>query len=337
MTIMVTGGGGFLGFALLKALKAEGHKLKTINRGFYPELETLGIEVLRGDLADYATVRAALEGVDTLFHVAAKPGVWGPYAGYFDANIKATLNILKVCRELGIKKLIYTSSPSVTFGGFDQENVDESTPYPPQFMAAYPETKAKAEQLVLEANDDDLATVSLRPHLIWGPGDRHLLPRIIDKASKRRLRFIGKPGKKVDAVYIDNAVEAHLCALKRLEIGSVISGKVYFIGNNEPMPMDVIINSILEAASLPQVTKRLSFRFAWTIATLLETFYTLFHIESEPPLTRFMVAQLNTAHWYNPKASQEELGFYPKVTMSEGFARLKQSLEQGRTPSKPSS
>ena len=325
-TIIVTGGGGFLGYALLKALKARGHALRTINRGTYGKLHELGVEVLQGDLANYETALEALRGVDTVFHVAAKPGVWGPYAEYFDANVKATLNILKACRELGITKLIYTSSPSVTFGGNDQENVDETVAYPSAYMAAYPETKALAERLVLEANDQDLATVSLRPHLIWGPGDRHLIPRVIDKARAGRLRHIGKPGKLVDAVYIDNAVQAHLCALERIGVGSIISGKAYFIGNNEPWPMERIINQILSSASLAPVTKRISFRLAWALATTIEKIYTYLRITREPPLTRFMVAQLNTSHWYNPKASQEELGYYPKISMQEGFRRLQNEL-----------
>ena len=325
-TIMVTGGGGFLGSALLKSLLKDGHKLRTINRSHYPELDHLDVEVLRGDLADYTTTLEAMRGVHTVFHVAAKPGVWGPYAEYFDANVKATLNILKACRELGIKRLIYTSSPSVTFGGNDQENVDESTPYPKTYMAAYPKTKAQAEQLVLEANDATLATVSLRPHLIWGPGDRHLIPRVIDKAKAGRLRLIGKAGKLVDAVYIDNAVEAHKAAYRRLSIGSTISGKAYFIGNNEPWPMEDIINSILSSAGVAPVRKRISFRTAWCLALAMEKLYTLFRIKGEPALTRFMVAQLNTSHWYNPKASQEELGYFPKVSMKEGFAALKRSL-----------
>ncbi len=324
--IIVTGGGGFLGSALLKALKKQGHSLRTINRGSYPELDSMGIEVIRGDLADYSTTLEALRDVDTVFHVAAKPGVWGPYEEYFDANVKATLNIIKACQELGIRKLIYTSSPSVTFGGGDQENIDESVPYPKRFMAAYPETKALAERLVLEANDKKLATVSLRPHLIWGPGDRHLIPRVIAKARKGRLRLIGTSGKLVDAVFIDNAVEAHLCALERLDISSTISGKAYFIGNNEPWPMEKIINNILSAASIPPVNKRISFRAAWFLATTLEKFYTYLRIKREPPLTRFMVAQLNTAHWYNPKASQDELGYFPKVSMKDGFIKLEKAL-----------
>ncbi len=327
-TLLVTGGGGFLGMALIKELLTQGYSIKTINRGHYPELEPLGITVLRGDLADYETASHAVQGCDAVFHVAAKPGVWGPYPEYFDANVKATMNILKACREHGVRRLVYTSSPSVTFAGKNQENVDESTPYPKKFLAAYPETKAMAEKLVREANDQDLATVSLRPHLIWGPGDRHLIPRVIDRAKKGRLKLIGSSANLVDAVYIDNAVDAHIQAFQKLSIGASISGRAYFIGNDEPIRMDDIINNILAAAKLPPQTARISYRLAMIIGTLFETVYRWLGIKSEPPLTRFVVLQLSTSHWFNPRAARDELDYHPRVSMKEGFRRLEKSLAE---------
>lgn len=324
-TLFVTGGGGFLGLALIKALKERGYAIKTINRGHYPELEALGVTVLRGDLADFETTKNAFQGVSAVFHVAAKPGVWGDYADYFDANVKATMNVIRACRELGIPKLIYTSSPSVTFAGKNQENVDERAPYPQRFFCPYPETKAIAEKLVLEANDRDLATVSLRPHLIWGPGDRHLIPRVIDRARSGRLRLIGRPGNLVDAVYIDNAVDAHILAFEKLAIGSRIAGQKYFIGNDEPTRMDDMINNILATAKIPPIEKRVSVRAALFIGILLEKTYTFFRIKKEPPLTRFVVMQLATSHWFNPQAARDDLGYVPRVSMEEGFRRLAES------------
>ena len=326
-TLFVTGGGGFLGQALLKALKSEGYHLKTINRGHYPDLEELGITVLRGDLADYETTRKALMGCDAVFHVAAKPGVWGPYQEFFDANVKTTMNVIRACRELGIRRLIYTSSPSVTFGGHDQTNIDESAAYPKTFLCAYSETKALAEKIVMEANDSELATISLRPHLIWGPGDRHLIPRVIERAKHGRLRLVGEPRNLVDAVYIDNAVDAHIAAFHTLHLGSSVGGKTYFIGNEEPIRMDEMINQILAAANLPPISKRISARTAVIVGTLLELIYHSFGIKSEPPLTRFVALQLSTSHWFNPSAARRDLGYQPRVSMKEGFVILKKSFQ----------
>lgn len=287
----------------------------------------MGVVCFQGDLADPAIVREAAYGCTTVFHVGAKAGVWGDYADYYKANVIGTQNVLLACKALHIERLIYTSSPSITFGGTDQDGIDESSPLPQHYMAAYPATKALAEKLVLAATGPELATVSLRPHLIWGPGDNHIIPRIVDRARKGRLRLIGQAGKKVDAVYIDNAVQAHLCAYDRLERGSSIDGKVYFVTNDEPLPLEEIVNSILHAAGLPAVNKRIPAGFAYGLGATLEFVYRLLQIQNEPVLTRFAARQMSTSHWYNTRAAREELGYVPAVSMAEGFRRLQQALQ----------
>jgi nucleoside-diphosphate-sugar epimerase len=326
--ILVTGGGGFLGKALIQQLIARGHTIHTLNRGEYPELEAMGVRCFQGDLADPAVVKEAARGCTTVFHVGAKAGVWGEYADYYKANVIGTQNVLLACRSLEIPRLIYTSSPSITFAGRDQEGIDETNPLPSQYMAAYPATKALAEKLVLAASGPELATVSLRPHLIWGPGDNHIIPRLLDRARKGRLRLIGEAGKKVDAVYIDNAVQAHLCAYDRLHKDSSIAGKVYFITNDEPMPLEDIINAILKAAGLPQVNRRIPARAAYILGGAFEFVYRLLRLNQEPPLTRFAASQMSTSHWYNTRAAREELGYQPKVSMQEGFQRLALALQR---------
>ncbi len=273
-------------------------------------------------------VSRAAEGCDIIFHVGAKAGVWGSYDEYFTSNVLGTRNVLKACSVHGIRRLIYTSSPSVTFDGKDQEGIDESTPYPQTFEAYYPATKALAEQEVLAANSSELATVALRPHLIWGPGDNHIIPRLLARARQGRLRLIGSGQNKVDAVYIDNAAAAHLCAFDRLAIGSLIAGKAYYITNEEPWPTSQVINGILEAAGLTPVRARIPLRVALLLAAWLEKSYTFFRIKREPPLTRFAVKQLATAHWYETKAAREELGYIPKVSMHEGLEQLAHSFQR---------
>src|SRR5947199_598803 len=201
MKALVTGGGGFLGSAIVRRLRARGDEVRSFSRGDYPELRNLGVETIQGDLADPEAVTSAAQGCDIVFHVAAKAGIWGPYQEYYRANVLGTQNVIAACRRWHINRLVYTSSPSVVFNGQDMEGVDESTPYPQHFEASYPETKAQAEKLVLEANSDDLATVALRPHLIWGPGDQHLVPRIIARAKIGALRRIGRRPLLVDSIY----------------------------------------------------------------------------------------------------------------------------------------
>src|SRR3569623_236430 len=332
MKVLVTGGGGFLGKTICKQLKARGHKVLAFNRQKYPALDAMGVEQFAGDLRNLDMVAAAAEGCDAIVHTAAKAGAWGPLADYYESNVRGTDHVLAACELHRIAKLVYTSSPSVVHSGEDLNGVNETAPYAKRYLAPYPQTKALAEQRVLKANSPQLATVALRPHLIWGVGDPHLLPRILDRARKGRLRHIGEVAKKIDTVHVDNAAGAHVLALEKLKVGSPIAGKVYFITNGEPVMQDAIINSLLKAGGFPPETRRLPLGPAQFIATVMETTYRLFGIKSEPPLTRFIVEQLSTAHWFNIAAARRDLGYAPRVTMHEGLVRQSKTLARERLP-----
>ncbi len=323
MKALVTGGGGFLGGAIVRALVARGDSVRSLARSDYSELRDLGVETVRGDLADPVATARAVEGCDVVFHVAARAGVWGKYADYYRANVEGTQNVVAACRSAGVRRLVFTSSPSVVFNGRDMEGVDESVPYPAHHEAPYPATKALAERLVLAANGPDLAVVALRPHLIWGPGDNHLVPRIIARA--RRLRRIGLESKLIDATYIDNAADAHLLAADRLAPGSAIAGRPYFIAQGEPIPVWDLVNRILAAAHLPPVERSVSPRLAYLAGAICEGVYRAFRLQSEPPMTRFVARELSTAHWFNLDAARRDLGYSPRVSMEEGLRRLEKT------------
>lgn len=323
MKILVTGGGGFLGKALVKKLIASGHEVRSFSRGAYPELEALGVETQQGDLANYDAVHRAMADCTLVYHVGAKAGVWGSYESYYVANVVGTENILKACRAHGVKYLVNTSSPSVVFDGEDQEGIDESIPYPTRFLSHYPKSKAMAERLVMEANGEELLTVSLRPHLIWGPEDSQLIPRLVEQGKAGKLRFVGCGTKRIDAVYIDNAVDAHIAAAAALmSEKSRCAGKTYFITNDEPWPFEDVLNGILNAAGVSPVDKRVPAFVGYWIGALLECVYSILGKEEEPRMTRFVARQLATAHWYSIAAAKKELGYSPKVSMDEGFERL---------------
>jgi nucleoside-diphosphate-sugar epimerase len=331
MNALVTGGGGFLGSAIVRRLAARGDRVCSLSRGDYPELRALGVELVQADITDAEAVARATADCDIVFHVAARPGIWGKYEEYHRINVVGTENVLAACKRHGIRRLVYTSSPSVVFDGSDMEGVDESAPYPEHYHAHYPQTKAIAEKLVLDANGLDLATVALRPHLIWGPGDNHLVPRIIARAKAGRLRRIGRADKRVDTVYIDNAADAHILAADRLQPGAKISGKAYFISQGEPVPLWEIINGILAAADLPPVTRRMPLSAALVVGWLCEAVYGCLGIRSEPPMTRWLARELSTAHWFNIDAARRDLGYEPKVSTTEGLNRLRTALTQMNT------
>lgn len=328
MKALVTGGGGFLGMAIARKLRERGDEVRSFSRSPHPALEELGVESVAGDIADEAAVLKAARGRDIVFHVAAKTGVWGPAETYYRTNVVGTDNVLKACGAAAIERLVYTSTPSVTFGGTDQIGVDESTPYPERYLNDYARTKALAERRVLGSNSDDLATVSLRPHLIWGPSDPHLVPRILERARSGRLRLLGDRANEVDSVYVENAADAHILAADRLSPGSAVAGKAYFITQGEPLPLEDLMNRILQAAGLPPVKRRISPRVAYFLGALMESVYGLLSIEEEPPMTRFVARQLSTTHWFDISAARRDLGYTPAISLDEGMKRLAESLRE---------
>lgn len=322
MRVLVTGASGFLGSAITRALVQSGVQVRTLHRSDSPALRALGVQVCRGDVAEPDRVRAAVDGCDQVFHTAARVGVWGHYRDYYRSNVTGTRQLLAACRQYQVRQLIYTSTPSVVFDGRDQENIDESAPYARRFYNAYQETKALAEQMVLEANGASLATVALRPHLIWGERDPHLVHRVLARAKAGRLRLVSGSRKLVDATHIDNAVHAHLAAARVLQVGARCAGRAYFIADDNPLPMRDLLNHILRAAGLPALQASIPAPLAWLAGALSEGAFRLLPLRGEPVMTRFVARQLATAHWYNLAAARRDLEYAPVTTLEDGMARL---------------
>ena len=320
MKALVTGGGGFLGRSIVMKLLARGDTVRVLGRRPYPDLAALGVEPVRGDLQDAAAVQLACLGMDTVFHVAARAGYWGSWDSYYGPNVIGTENVLSGCRKAGVRKLIYTSTPSVVSARGNLEHVDERAPYGEKFVCPYPATKAQAEQLVLKANGTDgLLTISVRPHLIFGPGDPHLFPRIIERGQNDQLIQVGNGANKVDVVYVENAADAHLLAADRLG-QAPIDGQAYFISQGAPVVLWAWINTILERLGLPRVRRKMSYRTARTVGAVLEIAYTVLPLRGEPRMTRFLADQLATSHYFDISKARRELGYEPRISTEEGLA-----------------
>ena len=326
--ILVTGGGGFLGKAIVRQLVENGETVTSFSRGYYPELKSLGVRQIQGDLGDRDAVVNALEGMDLVFHVAAKAGVWGRYNEYYVPNVLGTRHIIDACRLHQVGRLVYTSSPSVVFDGHDMEGVNESVPYPAKSHNNYTKTKTIAEKEITQAANKGLNVITLRPHLIWGPEDPHLVKRIVERAHK--LVRVGNKNSFVDTIYIDNAAEAHILAAKSLLEKPELSGKIYFISNSEPVPIWDIVNGILQAADLDPITKTVPHKLVWTVGAMLEFVYKVFMLKGEPVMTRFVADELATAHWFDITAAKTDLGYIPRVSIQEGLSRLQQWMREGK-------
>ena len=324
--VLVTGGGGFLGKAIVKQLIANDvFSVKSFSRNLYPELESLGVEQIQGDISDSNRVEHACRGIDLVFHVAAKTGMWGKYSDYYKTNIIGTENILNACQKYKIPELVYTSSPSVIFDGSDAKGVDESALYPKSYHCHYSKTKAIAEQAVIKAAGSNLKTIILRPHLIWGPEDTNLVPRIIAKA--KQLFIVGNGDNLVDTLYIDNAADAHILAAAKLHKNPGLSGKTFFITQDEPVYLWDMINNILKAGGHEPVKRKIPKQVAFTAGALFELTFNILNIKKEPRMTRFVAKELATSHWFNISAAKRELGYVPKVSTQEGLIRLEAWLK----------
>ncbi len=320
--VMVTGGGGFLGKAIVKKLLKKDYNVSSFSRNFYPELDTMGVLQIQGNLTDKTAVKKAFKGQDSIFHVASKVGMWGDFEKFYQVNVTGTKNVIFSCFENKVDQLIYTSSPSVVFDEHDKENIDETAPYSKSYMAPYPETKAMAEQSVKTAAKQGLSAIILRPHAIWGPEDNHLIPILIKRANK--LKRIGKKKCLMDSIYVDNAADAHIMASQKLFENPLLSGNIYFISQDEPVPIWEMVNALLDAAGLPPIKGHVSKRTAYIAGFIFEFLYNFFNIKKDPPITKMAVVELSTSHWFNISKAKKDLGYHPKISTKEGLKILKQ-------------
>ena len=318
MKILVTGGTGFIGQRIVRRLLEKSHEVEIIGRSTRPREEAMSFHPI--DLSREPVPDKVCEGVDAIFHVAAKAGVWGSSASYESANVFGTRQILKLCRKHGVRYLVHTSTPSVVFTGKPFRGEGEELPYGRDWLCHYARTKAIAEEEVLAANErENLKTIALRPHLVWGPEDPHLIPKVVAKARSGNLRIVGDGSNRVDLTHVDNAAHAHLLALEALVDGAHPGGKAYFISQGEPVALWPWLNDLLTRIGEAPIKRKVSLRKAYATGFLLECAWKILGLKSEPPMTRFIAVQLGKDHWFDDSAARRDLGYEPVVSMEDGL------------------
>lgn len=325
--VLITGGGGFLGRAIAERCLARGWQVRATGRSAQPALTARGIEFIAGDIADPAHARSVARGCEAVFHVAAKAGVWGRKADYERANVAGTQAVLDACRAEGIAYLVHTSTPSVVFNGEAFRGADESLPLGRNWLCHYARTKAEAERRVLAAAATGLRTCALRPHLIWGPGDPHLVPRLLARARAGGLAIIGDGTNQVDVTHVDTAADAHLAALEALRVGRA-QGRAYFLSQGEPVRLWDFVNRLLVGAGLAPVKRHIPFPVAYATGAALEATWTALRLQGEPPMTRFVATELAKDHWFNVSAARHDLGLRPAHDTWEALDRLAAGLRR---------
>ena len=321
--VLVTGYGGFLGSAVVRMLREHGFQVRGIARGSYPQLESLGIESVRASIVDRHAVLEASRDCIAIVHTAALAGVWGPWRDYYQTNTLATSHLLEAAVTNQVQAFVHCSSPSVTFDAKPQSGIDESTPYPTRWLCFYPHTKALAEAAVLQASRRGLLrTCALRPHLIWGKDDPHLFPRVIDRARQGKLRRVGNGKNLIDVVHVDNAARAHVQALENLlRGGDELNGETLFITDGQPIECWDWITRILGTANVPVPTRSISYQAAYRIGAVMEALYWSFRIQNEPPMTRFVAAQLALDHFFSIEKARRLINYQPSVDRDAELAK----------------
>jgi nucleoside-diphosphate-sugar epimerase len=327
MKILVTGGGGFVGGYVVERLLQRGYAVRSLGRSQQPQLAARGVEVVCGDLTDSAVVTAACEGVDAVFHVAARAGVWGSWESYYGPNVIGTRNVVNACRAQGVGHLVYTSTPSVVFNRRAISGADESLPYGRDWLCHYAHTKAIAEAEALAANSDALKVVALRPHLIFGPGDPHLLPRVIESTAAGRLKIVGDGASRVDVSYVGNVADAHLNAFDALQAGRG-AGRAYFISQGEPVALWPWVNSILEGLGHAPLGKKVPLPVAYSVGAVCEGLWKLLRRSEDPPITRFVAVELAKDHFFDISAARRDLNYEPQTSMAQALELTIRDLQQ---------
>lgn len=325
MQILVTGGGGFVGGYIVDLLLERGYSVRSLGRSPQPKLVEKGVDVSCADLSDAQAVSDAVAGVDAVFHVAAKAGIWGSWESFYNANVIGTRNIVEACKAHGVQRLVYTSTPSVVFNRQSFTGEGNELPYGKAWLCHYAHTKAIAEQELLAANSEFLQVLALRPHLVFGPGDPHLLPRVVESVKAGRLKIVGDGTNRVDVSFVKDVAAAHLAAFDALSDGRG-AGKAYFISQGEPVEIWPWLNEVLEGLGQPPLKKKIALPVAFTAGALAELVWKLFNKSGEPPITRFVAVELAKDHYFDLSAAREELGFEPAYSMEDALSETIRDL-----------
>ncbi len=321
MKVLVTGASSLIGAGVANSLAARGNDVVCLQRSHSVLVDDPVAQHL-GDIRDGVVVAEAATGCDAIVHVAAKVGVVGPWEDYRSVNVDGTTNVMAAALDRGVSRVVHVSSPSVAHGGEPIVGGAADAPVLGRRHAWYPESKAMAEIVALDAASGDVGVVAVRPHLVWGPGDTQLVGRIVERARAGRLALVGGGRALVDTTYIDNAVAALVSALDAVHPGAECSGRAYVVSNGEPRMIRELVEGICSAAGVPFAPRDVSLRVGRSAGAVVERVWPILRRSDEPPLTQFLAEQLGTAHWFDSRPARDDLGYSPTVSIDEGLRRL---------------
>lgn len=328
--VLVTGGCGFLGRHIVEALLGCGAEVVVFDIVVREEYDRR-VRFVAGDLMDEEALGEALRGCWAVMHVASPSPLCNNEALFMRVNVQGSLNVVRLARRAGVRKVVYTSSASVVFDGTDQMAFSEDTPVPSLPMDAYTRSKRMGEQAVLGESDDAMPVCALRPHGIFGPRDPHLVPALARAGAAGKSKYmIGDGCNLVDFTYVGNVAYAHLLAAVQLEAGSPAAGNAYFITNRDPVLFWDMLTDIqrylghpLPRLSVPSAVMMPMARAAEAAAKV---------VPFTPTFTKQSVTYAARHHYYQSERAAADLGYQPVVPMDEAVRRTCESFAALRRP-----
>jgi nucleoside-diphosphate-sugar epimerase len=316
----VTGGSGFIGGRLIERLRAEGHEVRALARSeeAAERIRARGGEPVPGELADSRAIESGAAQCEWAFHAAAALGDWGPREEFERVNVGGTRNALEACARAGVRRFVHVGTEAALLAGRPLVEVDERAPLRPDSPAPYGSTKARAEQLVLEANRDGFETVAIRPRFVWGRGDTTLLPAIVGMVRSGRFAWVGGGNHRTSITHVDNAVQGLMLGVTR-----GVGGNAYFVTDGEPVVFREFVSELLATQGVQPPSRSIPVPVAGALAVGAETAWRLLPLPGRPPLSRF-------AYWVSSQEctikidkARRELGYEPVKSRSEGLAELR--------------
>lgn len=319
MKVFVTGGSGFVGRSLIRALVARGDEVVALARSDSAEraVREAGAGSARGDLDDRAALARAMRGCEWAFHAAAKVEDWGPREDFLRVNVEGTRNALEAAREAGVRRFVHVGTEAAFVDGGPLANLDESRPLPSRWIGLYPETKALSEQVVTAGSDAHLAAMVVRPRFIWGKGDTSLLPKLVDGARSGRLRWIGGGRYPTSTCHVANVCEGVILAAERGQAGAA-----YFLTDGAPVETRAFVSALLRSAGVEPPDKTVPLWAARAGAWAAEAWWRLWRKQGAPPVTRSAVQLFGREVTVSDARARRELGYVAKKTVTEGLAEM---------------
>ena len=322
--VLVTGATGFLGKYVIEELSQQGYQVRAFGRNCKvgQSLENSLVSFFQGDLTKPEDLMKACQGMDMVVHAGALSTVWGSWQDFYQANVLGTQYVLEACREAGVQRLVYVSSPSIYAAPKDQFAIKESDAPQENKLNNYICSKLASEKLFKDY--PDVPSIILRPRGLFGIGDTSILPRVLKLSQKIGIPLMGDGRQLMDMTCVENVALAIRLALETPQA----SGQVYNITNGEPREFRSLIEETLRGLGYPIKYRKIPAPLLSAIASTLEFIYKILHLKGEPALTRYTYYLLRYSQTLDISKAERDLGYCPKISISEGIEQYVQDYRK---------